>query len=462
MAIQALAVCLSLLLITAAAGGDPNEGDTSPDIPNQSSEEPRTILKNKGRVTVFIADIDGVIGVSMEEHVRNVFSVAEKSKNALLVIKLDTPGGLVDSMSKIMSMISDADFPVVVWVAPAGARAASAGAFILQAAHVAAMAPETNVGAAHPVRVGDEDKGGSEMDRKITNDLTAKMRSFAEERGRNVEAAESMVKESVSLTAREALDLEVIDLIAGDESGLLNALDGRLVEVGGRLFEISLDDHETARIEMSARLRALGIISNPEIAYFALLAGVFLLIMEMRIPGGYLMGSCGAVLLLAAAYGLRVLPVNMTGLALLAGGIVAIVADLLVGGVGVFAAFGIGAALLGGLMLYDAPGGELLRVSSDLVIAVTITKGVIFLIIVFLASKALSRRPVSGVEGMKGERAKILEAGGKDLMVLIHGEYWRVEPIESYLMLFPGDEVEVVDVDSMTLFVKPVKKSLEG
>jgi membrane-bound serine protease (ClpP class) len=457
MAVYAAAVCL--LLAAAAAGGEPGGEDALPGIPGQASVEPRAVVKNQGRATVFMADIDGVIGVSMEEHVKNVFGVAKNSKNALLVIRLDTPGGLVESMSRIMSMIAEADFPVVVWVAPAGARAASAGAFILQAAHIAAMAPETNAGAAHPVQVGGADTGGSEMDRKITNDLTAKMRSFAEERGRNVEAAESMVRESVSLTAREALDLGVIDLIAGSESDLLNALDGRLVEVSGRLSEISLEGHETARIEMPLRLRALGIISNPEIAYFALLAGVFLIIMEMRIPGGYLIGSCGAVLLLAAAYGLRVLPVNLTGLALLAGGITAIVADLLVGGVGVLAAFGIGAALFGGLMLYDAPGGELLRVSSDLVIAVTITKGVIFLIIVFLASRALSRRPVSGIEGMKGERASILEAPGRDPMVLIHGEYWKVEPIDSYIALSPGDEVEVVEVDSLTLFVKPVRRS---
>ncbi|MDR1482077.1 MAG: nodulation protein NfeD [Synergistaceae bacterium] len=447
-AICALLLFLPLTVMTAAIG----------DVYRSAPAESSAAVKRMGRTTVFIADINGVVGVPMEEHMKNVFDAAGKSENALLVIRIDTPGGLVDSTSNIMSMIADADFPVVVWVAPSGARAASAGAFILQAAHVAVMAPGTNAGAAHPVRVSGSE-GGSEIDRKITNDLAAKMRSFAEERGRDVKAAESMVRESVSLTAREALDRNVIDLMASNEDELLNALDGRLVEVGGKLLNISLDDREISRVEMSPRLRALGIISNPEIAYFALLAGIFLIIIEMRVPGGYLMGSCGVALLLAAAYGLRILPVNLTGLALLAGGVTAIAADLLVGGVGVFAALGIGIALFGGLMLYDAPGGELLRVSSSLIIAVTVMKGVIFLIIVFLASKALRRRPVSGIDGLKGERARILNADGTAKMVFIHGEYWRVEPVESRFVLSPGDEVEVMGVDSMTLRVKPVRSA---
>jgi membrane-bound serine protease (ClpP class) len=411
------------------------------------------------RTTVYIADLDGVVGVPIEEHMENVFERVGGSRDAVLVIRMDTPGGLVSSMSAIMSMIAGAKFPVVVWVAPQGARAASAGAFIVQASHVAVMAPGTNIGAAHPVVAGGGDIGDSEMSRKVMNDLKAKMRSFAEERGRNVEAAESMVSESISLTAREALSDDVIDMIASDEDELFDKLDGRIVKVGEREIQISLENREIVRIEMTPRLRALEVLSNPQIAYIAFLAGVFLIIIEMRAPGGYVMGVCGTALLLMAGYGLRVLPVNMTGLALLVGGIAAVIADLLVGGVGLLAAAGIGVMLFGGLMLFRAPGGELLRVSSGFVVGVTLAKGVLILIVAFLAYKALSLRPVSGKEGMKGERAVILPREGGALMVFIHGEYWRVEPIEPYLDLSTGDEVEVMKIESTKLYVKPVKRA---
>lgn len=411
---------------------------------------------------VYFAEIEGIVGVPMEEHVRNVFLEAGNDPDTLLVFRINTPGGLVDSMSEIMMCIAEANYPVVLWVAPSGARAASAGAFIVQAAHLAAMAPSTNIGAAHPVTGAGEDieKKGKEMDRKVVNDLTAKMRSFTQERGRNVKVAESMVSESVSLSSQEALGKRVIDFIAADEDELLNKLKGRTVRVKGAERTISLDGHHTKRIEMTPRLRLLGFLSRPDIAYMALIAGIFLIILEARAPGGFVMGTSGALLLVMASYGLRVLPVNMAGLALLVAGIIVMAVDLITGGIGILLSIGIGALLFGGLILFKAPGGELLHLSAGFVVGVTIVIAVAFLLVLRLVYKALRKRPASGEEALIGERVTILGFSGKGPMVMAHGEYWRVKPQNASLTLSEGDEVEIVRVEALTLYVKLVN-SLE-
>ncbi len=410
---------------------------------------------------VYFAKMDGIVGVPLEEHVANVFKEVGNDPKTVLVFQMNTPGGLVDSMSEIMTAIAEANYPVVVWVAPSGSRAASAGAFIVQAAHVAVMAPGTNIGAAHPVTGGGGDikNESSEMDRKITNDLTAKMRSFAQERGRNVKVAESMVKESVSLTAREALDRKVIDFIAADEAELLKKLDGRIVKVKGEERTISLTGHEEKRIEMTPRLRLLGFLSRPDIAYLALIAGIFLIILEAKAPGGFVMGTTGALFLIMASYGLRVLPVNLVGVALLAGGIVIMVLDLVMGGMGILIAIGIGAMLFGGLILFKAPGGELLHLSAGFVVGVTLVIAVAFLLVLRLIYKVLRRRPTSGEGVMIGERVKVLGFSDKGPMVMVHGEYWRVRPQDPDIVLSEGEEVEVVRVESLTLYVKLIDAS---
>ena len=410
------------------------------------------------RTTVYFAKIDGIVGVPLEEHVENVFKEVGNDPKAVLVLQMNTPGGLVDSMSEIMTAIAEANYPVVVWVAPSGARAASAGAFIVQAAHVAVMAPGTNIGAAHPVTGSGEDieKSSKEMDRKVVNDLTAKMRSFAQERGRNVQVAESMVKESVSLTAREALDKKVIDFIAASETELLKKLDGRAVKVKGEERTISLDSHDTKRIEMTPRLRLLSFLSRPDIAYMALIAGIFLIILEAKSPGGFVMGTSGALLLIMASYGLRVLPVNLAGVALLVGGIVIMVVDLVIGGMGILIAIGIGAMLFGGLILFRAPGGELLHLSAGFVVGVTLVIAVAFLLVLRLIYKALRRRPASGEDAMLGERVKVLGFSDKGPMAMVHGEYWRVKSQDPDILLSEGDEVEIVRVESLTLYVRLV------
>lgn len=402
--------------------------------------------------SVVFADMDGIIGVPLEEYVEGVFNGIE-NKNTLLIFKMNTPGGLVDSMSQIMSRMAGADYPVVVWVTPSGASASSAGAFIVQAAHLAAMAPGTNIGAAHPVVGTGRDIGDNEMNRKITNDLAAKIRSFAQERGRDTKVIESMVRESVSLTAQEALDKKVIDFIAADEEQLLERLNGRAVKIKGVTSTITLNNYTITRLEMPARLRLLAILSRPDFAYLALLAGVFLIIMELRSPGGFVAGIIGGVLLLLASYGLRVLPVNYVGVALLVGGIFIIVIDLAIGGIGIISIGGVAAMLFGGLFLFRAPGGELLHISPTFVITTSLVIGLIFLFVMRLVVKALRNKPSSGSEGMIGERGIVINCTSGKAMAVVMGEYWRVVPIEPGLELAIGDEVEVVRIEVLTLYV---------
>jgi len=346
-----------------------------------------------------------------------------------------------------------------VWVAPSGAHAASAGAFIVQAAHIAAMAPETNIGAAHPVTGSGGDIENSEMDRKVVNDLLAKMRSFATARGRNADVAESMVRDSISLTAEEAYEQYVIDVIAGDERELISKINGMTIRVKGDERVVSLDGVEIKHLEMGFRFRALEVFSRPDIAYIALIAGIILLMLEIRSPGGFVMGTTGVVLLLIAGYGLRVLPVNFAGVFLLIGGLIIVAADFAMGGVGILAVPGIIAMLFGGFLMFRTPGGAFLNVSTGFIFGVTITMGLILLIVMRLIYKAFRKKPSSGIESLVGKIARVAhisESGAA--MALVHGEYWQVSCAERYGSLLPGDEVEVLKVDSMTLSVKPVNK----
>lgn len=443
------------LMISLPAFGAPAK-PTAPAKAGSAPAAKELAIKNIHYVT-----IDGIVGVPLEEYIEGVFNDLSGRKETLLVLKMNTPGGLVDSMSQIMSRISEASHPVAVWVAPSGARAASAGAFIVQAAHVAAMAPGTNIGAAHPVVGSGKDIGDDDMKKKITNDLTAKMRAFAQERGRNVAVAESMVRDSVSLTAKEALDKKVIDFIAADEDELLEKLNGRILKIGNETLKLSVKNPEITRAEMPLRLKLLEIFSRPDVAYMALLAGVFLIILELRSPGGFVMGISGAVLLLMASYGLRVLPVNYAGVALLIGGIVVIIADLMIGGIGIVSAAGIGAMLFGGLILFRAPGGELLRVSPVFVGMTTLVIGAIFMIVLRLVYKALRSRPSSGQEGMVGARGIVIDASERKNMAVVVGEYWHVVSVDPEIKMAVGDEVEVVRVESLTLYVKLIQHKEE-
>ncbi|MCL2684192.1 MAG: ATP-dependent Clp protease proteolytic subunit [Synergistaceae bacterium] len=421
------------------------------------SEDVRPAVGTKV-TTVYFAPMTGIVGVPMEEYVDSVFDKIGVG-DVVLVFRMNTPGGLVDSMSHIMSRIGESDIPVVVWVAPSGARAASAGAFIVQAAHIAAMAPETNIGASHPVTGSGQDIGNREMDRKVVNDLLAKMRSFANARGRNAGVAESMVRDSVSLTATEAFEQYVIDVIASDERELISKIDGRTIRIKGVERVLSLDSVEIKNLEMDLRFRALEVFSRPDIAYIALIAGIILIVLEIKAPGGFVMGTTGVILLLIAAYGLRVLPVNFAGVFLLIGGIVIILADFVMGGIGILAVPGIIAMLFGGFLMFRTPEGAFLNVSAGFIFGVTFVMGLTTFIVLRLIYKAFRKKTTSGMEGLVGARARVIQKSEDGvIMAMVHGEYWRISCDEAYGPLSPGDEVEILEAAAMTLLVRPVKR----
>ena len=402
---------------------------------------------------VFSAALDGTVGVSMENFVTAVLARAEEEKGGLVIFRLDTPGGLVSSMRAITAAILESPVPVVVWVSPQGARAASAGAFILQAAHVAAMAPGTNVGAAHPVMASGQDTPDKEMKRKITNDLAAQIRSLAQLRKRNADLAERMVTHSISLTAEEALAEGAADLSAPDLESLLLGVRGRRVLVKGEEKELAPGSGTPVEITMTSREKALQFISSPDIAYLLLTAGILMIVLEVMSPGGFVLGTAGAVMVLLGSFGLRMLPFNWAGIVLLVAGIGVLVLDLMVGGIGVLSLFGLAALVTGGLILFRAPGGELLNVSMSVIGGMSLALGLFFLGALFLVVRSFRKKAVSGREGMTGKKAVVVEDLRPEGLVRCHGEIWKARS-SSGTSFVKGDEVFVTELEGITLVVR--------
>ena len=403
---------------------------------------------------VWVTRLDGVVGVALEEHLDTTLRRAREERVHLLVVELDTPGGLVASMNAMARAIAGSSVPVAVWVGPSGARAASAGAFLVQAAHVAALAPGTHLGAAHPVGLGGKDLESKELDRKIVNDLSARMRALAQERGRNPEMAARMVGESVSLTAREALAARVVDLLAPDVPALLRGVEGRTVVLqGGRAVELHPRGQRVVPVPLPLRLKLLEAVSRPDVAALALSAGAFALILEASAPGGYLFGTAGVLLLLVASYGLKVLPVNLAGVALLLAGVGILAADLFVGGVGVLSLLGIGALGMGALLSFRAPGGELLPPPSPSLYVVLALLGLCFAVVLRAVWRAQRKRPTSGVEELTQAPARVVVALDPEGMVLHRGELWKARLREGGFA-HVGEEVRVVEVRGLLLEVE--------
>jgi membrane-bound serine protease (ClpP class) len=401
---------------------------------------------------VVIAPLEGTVGISMESYMGRIMEESLQSQAEAVVFTLDTPGGLVSSMRAMTASLLDAPLPVVIWVSPKGARAASAGAFLLEAAHIAAMAPGTNVGAAHPVVASGKDVPDEEMKRKVTNDLAAHMRSLAQMRKRNSSIAEKMVTESLSFTAQEALKSNIIDVIASDEEELLRFIDGRAVVVQGRERLLSVSGATIVKIDMTPREKMLQFLSDPNVAYILLTAGIFAIVMEVLTPGGFVLGTSGAVMALMGAYGLRMLPFNWAGLILLLAGVIVIILDLLVGGIGILSLFGMAALVTGGLILFRTPGGELLNVSRSVIVGMTVAISFLFCVAVVYIWKSMRRQPYSGQEGLVGYRAEVLEALEPDGLVKCHGELWKARS-ESGERLLSGTPVRVVEVEGLVLVV---------
>ncbi len=438
--------------------------------PAQQTPEADTLrVETRGPVFHMRLDDEPITPVTAR-YIERALREAASARAACLVLELDTPGGLVTSTQRIVKDILGSRVPVVVYVAPPGARAASAGVFITLASHVATMAPGTHIGAAHPVSIGgmpgtppaDTTSGrqqGGVMEEKILNDAVAWARSLAELRGRNAEWAALAVSESRSITATEAVAENVVDLVAADLDALLVQIDGREVELpGGRVEVLRTAGAEIRTMPMWWGEQLLAVLSNPNVAFLLLMFGFYGVLFEFYTPGWGVGGTLGAICLVLGFFGLAVLPINYAGLALLALGLGLFVAEAFFTSFGALTLGGVVCVVLGGLMLVDSPGG-MLRVSATVVVPVALATAAITVFLVGSVVKAMRGRVQTGVEGMLGSEALAHEAfvpaeGRYHGMILTHGELWKAI---SAAPVAQGDAVEITGRDGLTLFVETGK-----
>jgi membrane-bound serine protease (ClpP class) len=399
---------------------------------------------------VLVITVDGVINPVASEYIERSIERVNRMHAEAIVIELDTPGGLDTSMRKIVKAIIGSAVPVIVYVSPSGARDASAGVFITMAAHVAAMAPGTNIGAAHPVSVGE--KLDKTMAEKVTNDAAAYIRSLAERNGRNAEWAEEAVRKSVSITDSEALKEHVIDIVSPDLNALLKALDGRTVKtvLGERVLRTA--GAVVVTQEMGWRDRILNFISDPSVAYMLMLLGFYGLFFEFTNPGTIFPGVAGAIFLILAFYSFQTLPVNYAGLLLIVLGLVLFILEIKIVSHGILTVGGIISMVLGSLMLFESPA-PFFRLSLYLVLPTVIVTALFFTITFSLAYRAFRTKPITGREGLIGmegtAKTDITREGG---MVLVQGELWSAYSDE---VIAKGDKVVVQAVADLR--VKVVK-----
>lgn len=397
---------------------------------------------------IVVAKYEGVINPVAAEYIHDALLFAGDKQAQAFILRLDTPGGLDTSMRLIIKEFTGSLIPVVVYVAPSGGRAASAGVFLTLAAHVAAMAPGTNIGAAHPVAMGGEmDKT---MKEKVENDSIAYIKSIAEQRGRNAAWAEDAVRKSVSATEREALNLKIIDLVAEDLTALLTKLHDRKVVLGQHPVVLDTKHAEVIEFAMGWRLELLQALSDPNIAYLLMTIGTIGLLAELYNPGAVLPGVVGAISLILGFYALQSLPVNYAGVLLLLLGVVFFVLEATVTSYGLLAIGGVTAMLLGSLMLIktDAP---FLQISWAVILPVILLAAFFSLTIVGMGLRAMRRQPVTGREGMVGLIGVAKTALAPHGTVSVRGELWDAvsdQPVAA------GDAVEVTGMEGLKLFVR--------
>lgn len=405
-----------------------------------------------------VITVDGIITAPTAKYIADSVDEAKKDNAEGLIILLDTPGGLDTAMRDIAKSILNSPVPVIVYVSPSGARAASAGVIITEAAHIAAMAPGTNIGAAHPVSIGlggsGEDKDKT-MSRKIENDAAAYARSIAKTRGRSEEWVEKAVRKSESITAEEALKLNVIDLIAPDVEKLLAAIDQKEITLTGGKKKLSTKNALVVNKKKGTRQGILSVISDPNISYILLLIGLAGLYFELSTPGAILPGVIGGISLLLAFFGLSTLPVNYTGVLMIIFGVILFIAEIKVMSHGMLTVGGVISLIMGSLLLFDT-SEPALRISLQVLIPSIVVISGFFIAVIMLAVKSQMRGHYTGAEAMIGAEADVVSDIENEGEVFLKGEYWKAssnEPVKK------GAKVKVIDIKGMMLIVEEIKNN---
>jgi len=435
---------------------------------------------------VVVLNVDGAISPGTADYVVRGLKSAATEQAELVVLKMDTPGGLDTAMRQIIKQIIASPVPIAAFVAPEGARAASAGTYILYASHIAAMAPATNLGAATPINIGLGGIGGqpdkqpqqggkqsgkdksppggampataSTLEHKQVNDASAYIRSLAQMRGRNIEWAEQAVRQAVSITAEEALKLKVIDVIASDVPDLLRQIDGRKVNVLGLERTLDLTGANIVTLEPDWRSRLLAVIADPSIAYLLMLAGIFGLFFEFSNPGFVLPGVVGAISLLLALFAFQMLPVNYAGLGLIILGLAFMIAEVFMPSFGVVGIGGVVAFVIGSVLLIDTdmPG---FGIPWTVIVPVALASALFIFFVAGMALKARQQPVVSGREQLIGSSGEVLaDFDGRDGWARVHGETWR---IRSRQPLVRGQKIRVVSMEGLIFDVEPEEASRE-
>ena len=441
-------ICLTCLFVLRLGQGDSADAQDTP-----------VSLAPIGSAHINLIVVDATINPAVADFIRESIDHASKDGALALIIQFDTPGGLLTSTKTIVKDLLDAPLPVIVYVAPGGSGAISAGVFITMAGAIAAMAPGTTIGAAHPVAGGGQDIQG-DMREKVENFTASFSESIAQRRGRNVEWAEKAVRESVVITETEALEKNVIDLVAADVQDLLRQAEDLTVEVGSAKQKLDFAAAEGAgglfRVvtqEMRLKHKVLNVLAHPQVAYLLMMAGILGLYMEFSNPGLLFPGLAGAICLLMALTAFQVLPINYTGLLLILLGIALLVTELFVPSFGILGVSGIVAFVMGSLFLFDSSDAEF-AIDRGIIFTVALCAGLFILIVGTLSMKAYRLRAVTGKEGLIGEVGEVrvrLAPRGK---VWLHGEYWNAETEEEAIEA--GQPVRVVEINHMVLKVHRV------
>ncbi len=423
-----------------------------------SAEEPRATTQG-----IWVIDIDGAIGPATSDYVLRGIADAEEADAKLVVLRMNTPGGLDNAMRDIIEAILSSDVPVASYVGPKGARAASAGTYISYASHVAAMAPATNLGAATPVQMGaptlpspDQDGSATQtdqataMEKKMVNDASAYIRGLAELRDRNADWAEAAVREAASLDAESALAENVIDIIATDIPDLLTQLEGLVIDLDGEEVTLNLEGVDLYYYEADLRTEILSILTNPSMILVLGMIGIYGIILEFYNPGALVPGVIGAICLLLAAYSVQLLPLNYAGLALIILGVALMVAEAMIPSFGILGIGGIIAFSIGGLMLFDTEI-DAFQVGLPTIAATATISALLLVFTVRIAIRVHKKRIKTGLNSLIGESGQALEDFAREGQVRVGAEIWRAvseAPVEK------GDDISVTSVDGLVLHVE--------